>query len=99
MIYQFEHKEIKDCYGCPLVDGEYGDCNITGTEGVDGAIPADCPLVAISKTETTSCEWCEIASACEYEVTFFRDGDRWATERSLMPKFCPNCGRRLEEAT
>ena len=52
--------------------------------------------VAISKTETTSCEWCEIASACEYEVTFFRDDDRWATERSLMPKFCPNCGRKLD---
>ena len=52
--------------------------------------------VAISKTETTSCEWCEIASACEYEVTFFRDGDRWATTKNLMPKFCPNCGRRLE---
>lgn len=50
-----------------------------------------------SKMETTSCEWCEIASACEYEVTFFRDDDRWATERSLMPKFCPNCGRKLNE--
>lgn len=49
----------------------------------------------ISKTEATSCEWCEIASACEYEVTFFKDDDRWATERSLLPKFCPNCGRRL----
>ena len=44
-----------------------------------------------------SCEWCEIASECEYEVTFFRDDDRWATRRSLVPKFCPNCGRRLED--
>ena len=54
--------------------------------------------VAISKTEIVEpCEWCEIASACEYEVTFFKDDDRWATERSLMPNYCPNCGRRLEE--
>jgi hypothetical protein len=54
MIYQFEHDEIKNCYECPLIDPEYGDCNITGTEGVNDAIPADCPLLAISKTETTS---------------------------------------------
>jgi hypothetical protein len=52
--------------------------------------------VAISKTETTSCEWCEIASECEYEVTFFEDGDRWAKHRELMPRYCPNCGRKLE---
>ena len=51
----------------------------------------------IPKTETTSCEWCEIARACEYNVTFFEDDNRWATERSLLPKYCPNCGRRLEE--
>ena len=52
--------------------------------------------VAITKTETTSCEWCEIASACEYEVTFFRDDDRWATQRSLMPKYCPYCGQKID---
>ena len=51
--------------------------------------------VAISKTETTSCEWCEIASECEYEVTFFEDGDRCAKHRELMPHYCPNCGRKL----
>jgi hypothetical protein len=52
--------------------------------------------VAISKTETTSepCEWCEIASACEYEVTVLKDDERWATTRSFMPNFCPNCGRK-----
>ena len=52
--------------------------------------------VAIPKTETTSCEWCEIASECEYEVTFFEDGDRWAKHRELMPHYCPNCGRPLK---
>ena len=26
--------------------------------------------------ETTSCEWCEIARVCKYEVTFFEDDDR-----------------------
>ena len=53
--------------------------------------------MSIPKMETTSCEWCEIARACEYNVTFFEDDNRWATERSLLPKFCPNCGRRLED--
>ena len=51
----------------------------------------------VPKTETTSCEWCEIARVCEYNVTFFEDDNRWATERSLFPKYCPNCGRRLED--
>ena len=91
MIYQFEHEEIKDCYGCPLVDGEYGDCNITGTEGVDGVIPADCPLVAISKTETTSCEWCE--RELSFEVVWYSFGSSFVDKAT----FCPNCGRRLEE--
>ena len=53
--------------------------------------------MSIPKKETTSCEWCEIARACEYDVTFFKDDDRWATERSLLPKYCPNCGRRLKD--
>ena len=86
MIYQFEHEEIKDCYGCPLIDPEYGDCNITGTEGVSNAIPADCPLVAISKAETTSCEWCEI---CERYLDKMVDGSYFV--------FCPHCGRKLKE--
>ncbi|NLD33071.1 MAG: hypothetical protein GX662_12595 [Trichococcus flocculiformis] len=98
MIYQFEfeHGEITSCVDCPCYDIT-GGCQLDELEESSYKIPADCPLVAVSETETTSCEWCEIASACEYEVTFFRDGDRWATERSLMPKFCPNCGRRLKE--
>ena len=52
--------------------------------------------MSIPKKETTTCEWCEIARVCKYEATFFEDDNRWATERSLLPKFCPNCGRRLE---
>ena len=91
MIYQFEHDEIKHCYECPLVDSEYGDCNITGTEGVDGAIPDDCPLVAISKTETTICEWCE--GELSFDVVWHSFGSSFAD----VAMFCPNCGRRLEE--
>ena len=52
--------------------------------------------MSIPKMETTSCEWCEIARACEYNVTFFEDDNRWATERSLLPKYCPNCGAKME---
>ena len=53
--------------------------------------------MSIPKMETTSCEWCEIARACEYNVTFFEDDNRWATERSLLPKYCPNCGAKMED--
>lgn len=53
---------------------------------------------AVSKTERAEpCEWCEIASVCEYEVTILKDDDRWATTRIFMPNYCPNCGRRLED--
>ena len=53
----------------------------------------------IPKTEAIRCEWCEIARACEYNVTFFEDDNRFGVirERSLLPKYCPNCGRRLED--
>lgn len=73
------------------------DTGVNLSVGQIGAIQWAINQLAISKTETTSCEWCEIASACEYEVTFFKDDDRWATERSLLPKFCPNCGRKIKE--
>jgi hypothetical protein len=43
------------------------------------------------------CEWCELAEHCEYEVTYFEGDNRWATSRSLMPKYCPNCGRALKD--
>ena len=92
--YQFKHyKEINACQDCPCWDTESG-CYWGYSYGKH---LNDCPLVAIPKTETTNCEWCEIASACEYEVTFFKDDDRWATERSLLPIYCPNCGRKIKE--
>jgi len=98
MIYQFEHDEIKHCYECPLVDSEYGDCNITGTEGVDCAIPADCPLVAIS-----NCEWCNgkeyIIDSRDYTCLGIT-GNKLAAwgegEATGYVNYCPNCGRRLE---
>ena len=104
MIYQFERLRIERCDGCDFfyggIDGmsyEYGYCT-RHEDIIDGhKTPQDndCPMVAISKTETTSCEWCEIASECEYEVTFFEDGDSWAKHREVMPNYCPNCGRKL----
>ena len=49
----------------------------------------------LRQMRTEPCEWCELAEHCEYEVTYFEDDNRWATSRRLMPKYCPNCGRRI----
>ena len=39
----------KECYICPLLDGEYGTCNIIGTTNVDMTEERakNCPLVEI----------------------------------------------------
>ena len=55
MIYQFEHDEITNCGDCPCCDTISG-CQLGESEESFDKIPADCPLVAISKKETTSCE-------------------------------------------
>ena len=61
MIYQFEDEKIKKCDGCPcrsIIDHactpdwcSLQDCAVTPD---DTPQENDCPLVAISKTETTS---------------------------------------------
>ena len=77
MIYQFEHDEIKHCYECPLAETGlddmnfyYGYCSLSKNiewseqngDDDDTPKPDDCPLVAISKTETTSepCSECRL---------------------------------------
>ena len=62
-------------------------------------IPADCPLVAISKTETTSCEWCDKIgkyAGFAYATFFEQTAPDEQYEISVECKYCPNCGRRLE---
>jgi len=61
MIYQFEHGEIKSCYGCPcfsIIDYACAPerCFLQHCVVDPDGTPQenDCPLVAISKTETTS---------------------------------------------
>ena len=92
MIYQFEHEEIKNCDECPCCYKEYG-CLLGELEESFDKIPADCPLVAISKTETTSCEWCD--GELSFDVVWHSFGSSFAD----VAMFCPNCGRRLEEKT
>ena len=61
----------KDCYDCPLHDGENGRCNILGITVCD-YIPKECPLVEVvhckdckfnqNEDGTTGCDfhnfWC-----------------------------------------
>ena len=50
-------------------------------------------LVDISKTETTSCEWCEGNVSKYFDVNWY---DFNGHERLDKSNFCPNCGRRLD---
>ena len=105
MIYQFEHEEIKHCYECPLAETGlddmnfyYGYCSLSKNiewseqngDDDDTPKPDDCPLVAISKTETTSCEWCE--RELSFEVVWYSFGSSFV-DKAI---FCPNCGRKLD---
>ena len=113
MGYQFERSKIERCDGCDFfyggVDGmsyEYGYCT-RHEDIIDGhKLPQDndCPLVAISKTETTSVR----ALSCWYCTEMEKHGV--VAVKTVLDKagrkldayetpynFCPNCGRRLEE--
>ena len=100
MIYQFEHEEIKKCIRCPMwVFPEMVTmplCNLTGETIPEVSTPQDndCPLVAISKTETTSCEWCEGNVSKYFDVNWY---DFNGYERLDKSNYCPACGRKLKE--
>ena len=90
MIYQLEHEEIDICNKCPMcvwcIDTE--GCTLTNKliSGSKKPQENDCPLVAISKTETTSCEWCELKI-----IPLFYD-----ESLLISASYCPNCGRKLK---
>ena len=100
MIYQFEHEEIKQCEYCKLCNLNFDWCNMQSCliDKYESPEYNDCPLVAISKTETTSCEWCKNDECymsgqdfncpaipcedCKYSIKF--------------DNFCRHCGRKLK---
>ena len=91
MIFQFEHDEITNCGDCPCCDTVSG-CQLGESEESFDKIPADCPLVAISKTETGGCEWCEGG----IDTASLMGADMMM--RFVRPvNFCPNCGRKFKE--
>jgi len=97
MIYQFEHEEIDICNNCPMcvrvVDTE--GCMLTQKliSGRKTPRENDCPLVAISKTETTSCELLnhnmnyKKCSSCNHLIHVYVN----------KPNYCPNCGKSVKE--
>lgn len=108
MIYQFERSRIERCDGCDFfyggVDGmsyEYGYCT-RHEDIIDGHKTPhenDCPLLAISKTETTSCEWCEKTgkyAGFAYATFFEQTASDEEYEFSVKCSYCPNCGRKLD---
>ena len=99
MTYQFERSEIKQCQNC---DFAFGGGNLKINERycsrqdeiIDGYKKPqenDCPLVAISKTETTSCEW------CDKTLMLFTKSGKYIPENQPPRNYCPNCGRKIKE--
>ena len=104
MIYQFEYEEITNCAGCPCCDNIIG-CQLGEVEENFKKIPANCPLVAISKTETTSAR----ALSCWYCTEMEKHGvvsvktvlDKAGRELDAYEtpyNYCPNCGRKVGDA-
>ena len=54
----------------------------------------------VSKTETTSCEWCKSFDRFEFNP-IDHDGncipDEYCMVQSGLAAYCPNCGRKLQE--
>ena len=99
MIYQFERGEIETCASCPcwcpdVISKGYatddGCCYLNYKERHRHTTkPIDCPLVAISKTETSEpCEWCDGKTNKYFDVN-------WHSYLDHEINYCPNCGRKL----
>lgn len=105
MIYQFEHDEIKRCRECPMHISHESfncaeECALQDCQIAYDSSPQenDCPLVAISKTETTSCEWCEKIgkyAGFAYATFFEQTAPDEQYEVSVECNYCPACGRKL----
>ena len=100
MIYQFEHEEIDICNKCPMcvwcIDTE--GCTLTNKLISGSKTPQenDCPLVVISKIETTSVT----SDGFSYDAKPKQFQCNSCRDYFYMPrvgKYCPNCGRRWVE--
>lgn len=90
------HNLSCDCVFCKAID-----LAITALQAYEPTTRKDRIVeeVAISKTETTSCKWCDNADEMEVAVkTVFSSGKSVGIKRFSSSKstFCPNCGRRLD---
>lgn len=102
MIYQFEYEEIKECGNCKLCDINFDWCKMQSCliDKYESPKFNNCPLVAISKTEITSCEWCKRISKYAgfgYAEFFEQTAVDEQYEFSVEVSYCPNCGRKLQE--
>lgn len=105
MIYQFEHEEIKMCVNCKLCDINFDWCNMQSCLIDKYKTPQenDCPLVVISKTETTSCDWCDgkeyTIDSRDYACLEITGNKLTAYGEGVATgyiNYCPNCGRKLK---
>ena len=72
----------KGCVMASLMDSETKQMVIEALNQVD-----------ISKTETTTCEWCKGVVGEYFDVLWYD----FINRKRGSVNYCPNCGRRLEE--
>ena len=82
MIYQPE-QAINIAKGCVMASAMDNETKMVVLEMLN--------LVAISKTETTSCEW------CDKTLMLFTKSGKYIPENQPPRNYCPNCGRKIKE--
>ena len=83
-------KMPKKCYWCPLLDGEYGTCNIIGETKVDMTEKraSNCPLVEIQEPKTGHCKDCKYF---EYDSVAKIDGIPLIVAHEICSKWGDGC--------
>ena len=92
--------DIKDVSRLTPLGKQACDLAITALQAYEPTTRKDRTVeeVAISKTETTSCKWCDNADEMGVNVKTVSDSGKWVGMKrfsSSKSTFCPNCGRPL----
>ncbi len=88
----------KACYRCPLLDGEYGTCNIIGETKIDMTEERakNCPLVEMEERKHGEWEHDKLFGDCAYVCSFCHT--IWTSSEIQNMHYCPTCGADMRGA-
>lgn len=93
----------KECYRCPLLDGEYGTCNIIGETKVDMTEKraSNCPLVEIHEPKPMQVElegdgYSDGELVYDYGKCPICGWDFEYGDKDWEEPYCCHCGQRLK---